>query len=347
MSFDIELRNVDGEPLNARIEADDRGLVVHSRSGKARNRDYRMAVETIFTRLDAAGIEYDVYLDSKPVQDEPLGSRRLTFMGAATGSERFNSLVQAMNEGSSSKGAWRRFLIVAPGHAPATLAALVQQSPTAAGRSTGRLPAADLRQVTHAHVDAAVSRILAGDEASSFDPSREFDLLLPDGGRLAPKKVFGLALEEALGIEARPEHFTAGLGTPCFQILESAGYPIVRKSEAVPGETEAPVDPDMAAAEGAVQLVTHLRRERRPALAAAKRRAMTATLGHLQCERCRVIPSETLGPHGDAVIEVHHAATQVADMEIGQITRLADLMCLCANCHRIVHREMRASKPAA
>lgn len=192
-------------------------------------------------------------------------------------------------------------------------------------------------------MDHAVERLLAGEHAAAFDPSRDFDLLTPTGERLAPKKVFGLAVEEALGIAARPEHFTAGLGTPCFQILEAAGYPIVRKGDIVEGADAEPVEPELAAAEGAPRLVAHLRRERRPELAAAKRRAMVAALGRLECERCGLVPSDTLGPHGEAVIEVHHAGTQVADMSEGHLTRLADLMCLCANCHRIVHREIAAA----
>ena len=113
----------------------------------------------------------------------------------------------------------------------------------------------------------------------------------------------------------------------------------MRKGEVLPGGGLYPVDPDLAAAEGSPKLVAHLRRERKPALAAAKRRAMIDLLGHLQCERCAIVPSEALGPHGDAVIEVHHAATQIAGMKSGHVTRLADLVCLCANCHRIVHRE--------
>jgi 5-methylcytosine-specific restriction protein A len=200
--------------------------------------------------------------------------------------------------------------------------------------------------VAHAHVDRAVARLLAGENAPNFDPSRDFDLLAPEGERLAPKKVFGLALEEALGIEARPEHFSAGLGTVCFQILEAAGYPIIRKDEGVLGGGMEPVDPDLEAAEGERRLVAHLRRERKPALAAAKRRAMIAQLGYLQCERCRLIPSRTLGLYGDAVIEVHHAGTQLAEMAAGHTTRLGDLMCLCANCHRLVHREMKGRSAA-
>lgn len=339
--MDVILRTAAGAPLNARVEADDRGLVVHSRSGSDRNRDYREAVEMILSRLDTAGVQYDVYLDSRPAQVKPLASRRLTFSRAGPLAERFNALVRAMNAGSSSNGAWRRVLVASNGLSPAALAALVRGAANAAANPIGRLPASDLRRVTNRHVDRAVARLIGGEDAQNFDPSRDFDLLVPEGKRLAPKKVFGLALEEALGINARPEHFSAGLGTACFQILEMAGYPIVRKDEVVPGNGIEPVDPDLAAAEGERRLVTHLLRERKPALANAKRRAMMAELGYLQCERCGLVPSRALGLHGDSVIEVHHAVTQVAEMDPGHITRLEDLTCLCANCHRIVHREMK------
>lgn len=339
MSSDVILHTAAGQPLNSRVEADQRGLVVHSRSGKDRNRDYRQALETILAGLDAAAVPYDVYLDSGPVQNLPLDQRRLSVGRTGSVAERFNALVRAMNKGSSSNGAWRRVLVAVPGQTGAELAALVTARRSGGGTDEGRLPAAQLRRVTHQHIDQAIEQLLGGVDVAGFAPSRDFDVLAPDGTRLAPKKVYGLALAAALGIDVRPEHFTAGLGTPCFRALEAAGYPLVRKDEVVPGGGAQPVDPDLAAAEGDRKLVTHLRRERKPALAAAKRRAMMEQLGYLQCERCKLVPSPSLGPHGDAIIEVHHAGTQVAEMAVGHVTRLADLVCLCANCHRIVHRE--------
>ncbi len=338
---DLILQDTTGKPLNARIEVSDLGLVIHSRSGKDRNRDYRQAVELVLARLDATNLPYEVYLDSLPLQSVPLLERRLHVDHTGNAAERFNELVRAMNNGSASNGAWRRLLLAIPNYTGAALASMVAGARGAQG-SHGRLPMSELRQVTHQHIDNAVVQLLSGKDALNFGPSRDFDVLAPDGTRLAPKKVYGLALTAALSIEAGPEHFTAGLGTPCFRALEAAGYPVVRKGEAVPGNDMQPVDPDLAAAEGDQKLVTHLRRERRPALAAAKRRAMLDQLGHLQCERCKLVPSQALGPHGDAVIEVHHANTYVADMAADHVTRLTDLICLCANCHRIVHREYMA-----
>lgn len=340
MTTAVTLRTSAGQPLNARVEIDERGIVLHSRSGTDRNRDYREALELLLARLEDAGLPFEVYLDSAPVQHLPLAKRTLKFPRTGPIPERFNALVKAMNAGSASNGAWRRILLVVPGQTTAQLTAIMSGADPSHRPAVSRLAANDLRCVTAEHVDTAVARLLNGEDAVNFAPSRDFDLLGPADERLAPKKVFGLALEQALGIVAHPGHFSAGLGTPCFQILEAAGYPIVPKGHATAPALDGPADADLAAAEGNQRLVTHLKRERRPSLAAAKRRAMIEQIGHLHCERCHLVPSANLGPHGDAVIEVHHAKVQVAEMTKGDVTRLADLMCLCANCHRIVHREM-------
>lgn len=342
MPTPIFMRTVNGQSLNARVEADEHGIVVHSRSGTDRNRDYRDAMELLLARLDNAGHPYEAYLDSAPVRHMPLSQRRLTFPRSGPVAERFNALVRAMNENSSSNGAWRRVLFIVAGLTTSQLVTVASGTVGLESASVARLPTEQLRRVTADHVDKAVARLLKGEDAPNFAPSRDFDLLGPNDERLAPKKVFGLALEQALGISAHPGHFSAGLGTPCFQILEAAGYPIVPKGEII-ALPSGPADTDLAAAEGDRRLVSHFKRERRPALAAAKRRAMIDKLGYLQCERCKMVPSQQLGPHGDAVIEVHHAKVQVATMPVGHVTRLGDLMCLCANCHRITHREMAAA----
>ena len=44
---------------------------------------------------------------------------------------------------------------------------------------------------------------------------------------------------------------------------------------------------------------------------------------------------------GDACIEVHHQVMQMADMPPGYRSRLEELTCLCANCHRVTHRELK------
>jgi 5-methylcytosine-specific restriction protein A len=47
------------------------------------------------------------------------------------------------------------------------------------------------------------------------------------------------------------------------------------------------------------------------------------------------------GAHGVACIEVHHHAVQVDHMFEAHGTKLEELKCLCANCHRVVHRLLK------
>ncbi len=201
--------------------------MLHSRSGVDRNRDYREAFQTLMAKLDAASIAYDIYLDSRPVRHLPLANRRLAFSRQAPLPQRFNTLVKAMNEGSSSSGAWRRVLFTAPGHTGVSLAAVVNGSDSPTPQ---RLPAEQLRKVTYEHVDEAVRQLLGGEDAPAFDASRDYDLIAPDGARLAPKKVFGLALERALGIAACPDqHLTLSWGWDATRRATCSGSPALNE----------------------------------------------------------------------------------------------------------------------
>lgn len=95
--------------------------------------------------------------------------------------------------------------------------------------------------------------------------------------------------------------------------------------------------------EGSVRLRTHLRKERHWRLARAKRQAFLKEHGKLYCERCEMDPEASYGsPIGNAAIEVHHTIP-VGVMQPDTKVELSDLQCLCANCHRVVHAEMRGT----
>jgi hypothetical protein len=351
MSSSVVLRTDTGEPLNAAVELSPDGVILHSRSGTDRNRDYRQALEHLMERLDRAHIAYDIYLDSRPVQHLPLDRRLLSFNRQASISARFDELVRAMNAGTASHGAWRRLLIKATEANPAQVLAAL--SAEAGVQSIERLPAAQLRQVTSAHIHKAVARLLAGEDAPNFAPSRDYDALTDDGVPLAPKKVFGLALEEALGIEAYPRHFSAGWGQACFELLEDAGLWIVpkagseRRPRPQPAKVEAdlsnlaPTEEERSWIEGNPKIVSHLKRERQPGLAKKKRTEFIAKHGRLFCEECQLDPVQAYGPEaGEACIEVHHHRVHVANMAAGHASVTSDLRCLCASCHRVLHRKL-------
>ena len=202
MTERLTLRTDSGTALNATAEVSPEGIIFHSRSGTDRNRDYRAALELLLGRLDTARISYDIFLDSRPVQHLPLDQRRLAFDRQVTLTDRFDQLVRSMNAGSASHVAWRRLLISTPGTRPAEVAAALNSSSAAADGE--RLPAAQLRRVTSAHIHRAVARLLAGEDAPNFATSRDYFALTDDGVPLAPKKVFGLAPEEALGNRSLP-----------------------------------------------------------------------------------------------------------------------------------------------
>jgi hypothetical protein len=137
-----------------------------------------------------------------------------------------------------------------------------------------------------------------------------------------------------------PKHFTGGLSLTCFRILRKHEYVIVKKGGA---PSESPYwAGDAEWREGTKKVRTHLRSERQTGLAAAKREQFIARHGHLYCENCGLVPPDVYeGKYADSCIEVHHARVAVADMKAGHLTKLEDLQCLCANCHRIEHKRLR------
>jgi hypothetical protein len=114
--------------------------------------------------------------------------------------------------------------------------------------------------------------------------------------------------------------------------------PKARHTSSLPDEHR-----DIEFREGSVKLRKHLHRERAWGLSKKKKAEFINTHGKLFCERCGLDPAEKFGAElGAAVIEVHHAATSVGEMAEGHKTRLSDLQCLCANCHRLTHAELLA-----
>jgi hypothetical protein len=109
-------------------------------------------------------------------------------------------------------------------------------------RSLDRLPTEELEKVSAENVWRAVERLMSGYSDHPFGPSTDFDLVVDGSQRLPPKAVFGLAASEALGFQVLPRHFTGGLGTPCFRILEESGFEVVPKGQ--PASTEAPPMPE-------------------------------------------------------------------------------------------------------
>lgn len=78
--------------------------------------------------------------------------------------------------------------------------------------------------------------------------------------------------------------------------------------------------------------------ERNHKLKSKKKQLVISQTGALRCETCDFDFGARYGAHGDGYIEVHHTKP-VHKMTSGETTSLSDLAVLCANCHRMIHRQ--------
>lgn len=113
-----------------------------------------------------------------------------------------------------------------------------------------------------------------------------------------------------------------------------------------------PTEVEIEAQEGRAVLRVHLRRERSRKLI----NDFKASLTSFACEACGEDMEAIYGELGTGYIEAHHKVP-VALIEEGETTKLSDLAALCANCHRMIHRNglmsvealathLRARRPA-
>ena len=92
-------------------------------------------------------------------------------------------------------------------------------------------------------------------------------------------------------------------------------------------------EPFLDAAEGEAILRIHLVRERSKSLV----EAFKASLSRPACMACGFDFFEVYGELGAGYIEAHHTLP-VRDLKSYARTKLSDLVPLCANCHRVIHR---------
>lgn len=352
--FRIEL---DGAQLDAAITLEPGAIILESRGGSgayARNSQYSAALEAILARSlgTFSNLERVILASRDAVQAFPDTASRvlaeraeLVALGPAAAASAIRARMRDFGKpagnqvGNSTKRLRFEF---GPGKLEQQL--MLHRVAEAPKRLTHR----DQRQVTSDDIHAAVLTLAQGGDAPNFAESRDYDLVTPGGLRFPPKKVFGLALERALDMEAFPAHFSAGWSQPSFELLQAAGYAIVPKGEPVAGDkVPAPGTPplpgeddDRRWVEGRPKRVAHLRRERAPGLARDKKAAVLAATGKLVCEECGFEPAVRHGPAFlDAGLDVHHKVP-LADLPAGTETALADVALLCATCHRIEHRKI-------
>ena len=67
-----------------------------------------------------------------------------------------------------------------------------------------------------------------------------------------------------------------------------------------------------------------------------KKAQVLQSTGRLGCEACDVDFGEVYGEIGQGFIECHHTVPLFSGPE--RSTRLAELVVVCSNCHRMIHR---------
>jgi len=91
--------------------------------------------------------------------------------------------------------------------------------------------------------------------------------------------------------------------------------------------------------EGKVLYKLHKLRERDNAIIREKKQIVYKEIGCLFCEACEFDFYRTYGKLGEKFIECHHT-TPIAQTTGEFITTLDDLSLVCANCHRMLHRNI-------
>lgn len=109
---------------------------------------------------------------------------------------------------------------------------------------------------------------------------------------------------------------------------------ILRGDATLPNQDDP--DADVEASEGRLLLARHLKRERNRGLRNRKVERVKKAGLPVACEVCSFDFGETYGQRGLDYIEVHHVLPLHASGPTN--TRLSDLVLLCANCHRMIHR---------
>lgn len=93
-----------------------------------------------------------------------------------------------------------------------------------------------------------------------------------------------------------------------------------------------------AAKEGGIVVREHAIRERDPRISKTKKARFKKKHGHLFCEACEFDFEETYGSFGEDYIECHHIRP-LSSLKKEKKTTMDDLVLLCSNCHRMVHRK--------
>lgn len=106
----------------------------------------------------------------------------------------------------------------------------------------------------------------------------------------------------------------------------------------LPPAADDETEDDEEATEGRVLTRVHKSRERNRKIVKKKKAKVLKETGKLECEACGFDFAKTYGELGEGFAECHHTKP-VSELTPGEKTKLSDLAILCANCHRMIHKQ--------
>jgi putative restriction endonuclease len=95
---------------------------------------------------------------------------------------------------------------------------------------------------------------------------------------------------------------------------------------------------DISFPEGKKVLRKHILYERNPKLMIEAKKRFKELNGKLFCEICEFDFEEKYGEIGKDFIEGHHTIP-VSEMKEGAKTKIEDIVMVCSNCHKMIHRK--------
>ena len=137
-----------------------------------------------------------------------------------------------------------------------------------------------------------------------------------------PEHIFSLHLLKEHGLNAAPQ----GPVRIKKELLDFLNVVTVNQSEEV-------------FKEGKSVLREHFTRERNRKLIEVAKESFLKKEGRLFCEACEFDFAKTYGALGEDFIEAHHTIP-VSEMDEEHVSRVIDIVLLCSNCHRMIHRKM-------
>lgn len=207
--------------------------------------------------------------------------------------------------------------------------------------------------VTLAYVVEALSQL--GGTAHWRDIAAKVQEIAPDPPQHVADVVRARLQESCLEARSTRKNAPPDVFVSVHGVAARKGVWRLRSDVLSPDDPDSVLDPaeaEIGAKEGRATLRVHMRRERSRKLI----NDFKASLISFACEACGDDMEATYGELGTGYIEAHHKVP-VALIEEGETTKLSDLAALCANCHRMIHRNglmpvedlaahLRARRPA-